>query len=144
MTFFSLRNDREERVCVCERERAGERRKDTIRRWTHSLCCDDVFLLAFIESSDAFDGHVIRLSSTACKNDFPWIGTNQLAYLLQTIPFHSFIGRQRTNTYVLNSIHLFVEACHRHKRSWERTFLACSTASSLSHPYACVREWGLP
>lgn len=51
---------------------------------THCLSGDDVLFLFLVESRDAFDSHIVGLSSTRRKDDVLGVSTNQVGQMLRT------------------------------------------------------------
>jgi hypothetical protein len=49
---------------------------------THCLRCNDMSLLLFVESSHAFDGHVVCLRCSRCEHNIFRIGPNQVRNML--------------------------------------------------------------
>jgi len=92
---------------------------------THCLCCDDMSLLFFVESSDTFDRHVVRLRGSRCEDNVFCIGPNHVRDVLWDDADGETLISGKRNTVV-------------------NTLRASSTAFSASQPYACVRLWGFP
>ena len=49
---------------------------------SYSLCCDDMFLFAFVESSCAFHTDIVGLCSSTGEDYLSWICSNTVGYLL--------------------------------------------------------------
>lgn len=98
---------------------------------THGLSGDDVISLRSVELGDTLDDHIITLSSATGEYDIFALSTDELCDLLY--------DDRRINSHI-STLQIFKFAFDDESR----TVRASSTAASASHPYACVRECGLP
>jgi len=80
----SFRHESSTHLCSYN-DRQNLKTPNTVKM-THCLCCDDMSLLFFVESSHAFDRHVVCLRCSRCKDNIFCVSPNQVCDMLANGP----------------------------------------------------------